>query len=367
MSTPTVVMRCNASPTVGIGHLMRCREMARVLRTGGWDSVLLGPPRSMATPEDARLFRAWHPIAERGPDAQEARTIIETCAAYDTHHLILDDYRGTPPVQTALRAAGLRWLQQFDSSQRFEYDCDVLVNASPHERRAAYEHLLRRPEAQQTLFGPRYAVLRPDFLALDPRADGRPVARILVAFGGGDDRGAIAFTLEALRGIGTESEDGIDDGAVTLVAVVGASNGNAAQIKALASAAPDAPVEVHHAPPDLPALMAGCDLAVIAGGTMGYEAAICGLPPIFMALADNQHRSCMGWHALTGAPYLGRADAVAAADLRAAAAALITDHDRRRDIARAGRAEVDGYGAQRLIDALLGPSFQVPPGIRDDT
>jgi len=39
-----VVFRCNVSAQVGVGHLMRCREMAQVLRGLGIGSAILGPP-----------------------------------------------------------------------------------------------------------------------------------------------------------------------------------------------------------------------------------------------------------------------------------------------------------------------------------
>ena len=44
---------------------------------------------------------------------------------------------------------------------------DLLVNASPFERREDYLPWLETPERTRTLFGPSYAVLRPAFAALD--------------------------------------------------------------------------------------------------------------------------------------------------------------------------------------------------------
>ena len=66
--TGTVIFRCNVSASVGLGHLMRCREMARYLGALGWHSVLLGPPDSLRQPADEGLFAGWR---YRSPDSRE--------------------------------------------------------------------------------------------------------------------------------------------------------------------------------------------------------------------------------------------------------------------------------------------------------
>ncbi|MBE1294806.1 UDP-2,4-diacetamido-2,4,6-trideoxy-beta-L-altropyranose hydrolase [Phycobacter azelaicus] len=341
--TRTVVFRCNANARVGLGHLMRCREMARVLKLRGWHSVILGPPTSLQTAQDMDLFIEWQEIPERGSDDQDCAIVLESCARHEASLAVMDDYRITPTYQQRLMKAGIRWLQQFDASLPFDYWCDLLVNASPYEKRSQYMRWLQRPEAQETLFGPAYAVLRPAFLTITPQPDTRDVRRILVAFGGGDDRGAIALSLNALAGH-------LGNG-ITLVVVCGPANPNLADITARVSSLPG--IELHVAPADMASLMADCDLALIAGGTMSYEAAICGVPMIFIGLAPNQERPCRGWTDRIGAPYLGDISVVSGTMVRNAVMKLIENADQRAAMSRAGRALVDGLGAERLVDALL--------------
>jgi UDP-2,4-diacetamido-2,4,6-trideoxy-beta-L-altropyranose hydrolase len=340
-----VVFRCNVSAQVGVGHLMRCREMAKYLQGLGIASALIGPPESMANVADKTLFTHWIPVEERGSSEQDAARVLDMCARLGTRHAVMDDYRIDPAYQALLRGAGVRWLQQFDASAPWMFECDVLVNASPYETRAQYLKWLQDPARTQTLFGPSYAVVRPEFATLTAGTDGRTVKRIFVGFGGGDDRGALSVTLEALAG-----RFGAD---VTLVLVSGPNNPRNESIAEQVNARPKGQAELHIGPPDMPALMAGCDLAVIGGGTMSYEAAICGLPTIFMALAPNQDRPCMGWNRLTGALYLGQVGAVTSTTLHHAVLGLIEDGDTRTDMAARGRALVDGKGGARLAGALL--------------
>lgn len=343
-SRPPIVFRCNASALVGLGHLMRCRELARALTGAGHPCAILGPDDSLRQPGDARLFAQWHPVPERGTSAQDAARLLALCQGFGARHLVMDDYRINPEYQLVLKGAGLRWLQQFDASKPWDFYADVLVNAGPYEQRSHYLRWLKNP-AIITLLGPRYAVLRPAFANLPPRQDGRQVRRILVSFGGGDDRGAISITLQALAG---HLAPGI-----TLVIVSGGSNPRNDALRARMAALPQGQAELHIDPPDVAPLLAGCDLAIIAGGTMSYEAAICGLPMVFVPLVSNQTRSCQGWAEVAGAEVAGTPDSLTPEHLRAVVAALIADGPRRAAMASRGRALVDGNGTMRLLDALL--------------
>lgn len=342
--TAVVVFRCNVSATVGVGHLMRCREMARRLVAQGYGCAILGPPQSLKRAGDDDVFMHWEEVADRGTSVQDAGRVIALCRRFDTNLLVMDDYRGDPEYQLLLKGAGVRWLQQFDASKPWDFYGPLVVNSSPYERRAQYTQWLKHPQAR-TLFGPRYGVLRPEFCALEARDDGRPVRRILAGFGGGDDRGAIDTVLDALAG--TLGAD------VTVVVVSGSSNPRRAALAERIASLPAEQVEFHVDPEDMPGLMAGCDLAIIGGGTMSYEAAICGLPMIFIALAPNQERPCQGWHDLTGAPVLGQVGQVAADQVYNAVKEMLHDDTRRQQMAARGRTLVDGKGADRLVDALL--------------
>lgn len=341
--TKAVVFRCNVSATVGVGHLMRCREMARYLQGLGIASAIIGPPDSMKTTLDNGLFEIWQSVEERGTSDVDAARVVELCTAMDTRLAVMDDYRIDPPYQQILHAAGLRWMQQFDASKPWPFICDILVNASPYERRAQYLQWFPNPDQTATLFGPAYGVLRPAFNALTVGEDGRKVRRILVAFGGGDDRGAIDTVLDALAGK-TDAK---------LIIISGKGNPRRAEIAQRVAALPDGQAEFLVAPDDMAGVMASCDLAIIGGGTMSYEAAICGLPTVFIGLAPNQERPCQGWHDLTGAPYLGRVGEVDRQVIYDTVRALITDDDARADMAARGRKLVDGRGTERLVNAVL--------------
>lgn len=338
-----IVFRCTANPRIGMGHLNRCREMARVFRTRGHDCHIFGLDDALSTPNDAALFKSWTAYTETAPSAVDAAEVVALCRTVKASHLVLDDYRGADMAyQTILAEAGLRWLQQFDSSKTDSFIAPILVNAGPFERP---EHFQNRVSATKTqmLFGPRYAVLRPEFAGVTPQPDARPVRRILVAFGGGNDRGAIDLFLKAsteLQGSG-----------ISLRIISGRNNPNNADLIAKSKNKPQ--IELLIDPPEMAKRIAECDLGCIAGGTMSYELAYCGVPMMLVAMAPNQERSCVGWQNLTGAPYIGQIDTITDQDINAALGPLLAQDGMRLNLTAKGRAQVDCLGAERLCDSLL--------------
>jgi len=341
-----VVFRCNAGPNVGIGHVVRCRELALELGRRGYASVMVGPGLDHAGPRDEAIFADWLPRPQWVSGAAEGAALAQIAETHGARHAVLDDYRVDVPFQEALLGPGIRFMQQFDGSRPPAlFWADMVVNASPYERLDMYAEIMRKPGAAG-LFGPAYAILRPEFPPAEVGDAGRPVRRVLLQFGGGDDRGAVLFALETLLAAAPQQVD--------FLVVSGRANPRNPEIAAFVAAHGAGRVALHVDPPAVAPLFASCDLAVMGGGTSTYEAAACGLPMLILAMADNQVRQAQGWVGLGGAEFLGRAGAVDAAELGRRFLALVRDDARRAAMARAGRNLVDGAGVRRLADHLVG-------------
>lgn len=343
MSASSVILfRCEVSAAVGIGHLMRSRTFAAVLRERGQRCIMVGPGADYRTDGDEALFDAWLPVPEWRSGEKDAGIVVDVARGHGARRAVIDDYRADEDFQSVLEDAGLVWMQHFDASKPRRFRADMIVHGSPSETAERWGPYLLNPETEM-LFGPRYAVLRPEFPpALRP--DGRPVETILVSFGGGDDQGAIALTLETLAA---------NLPSVRFAVMSGARNPNNAAIGEWIAKSGDDRVTLHIQPQDVAGLFAGCDLAVLGGGISIYEAASCGLPMVLMALADNQLRQCAAWQELGTATFLGRVGEVGHEALAQEVAALVADDRRRAAMSAVGRASVDGRGAERLANHLL--------------
>lgn len=339
-----IVFRCNAAPSVGVGHLMRCRTLAAALRERGVPSVMIGPDDAWRTADDERLFDEWLPRAWTDPEA-DAGALIDVCRRLDARVAILDDYRVDEAYQLCLRHAGLKWMQQFNASAPPPFWGDWVVNAGPRETADRYAAQAQNPETA-FLLGPEYAVLRPAFRNLPRRAPNGDVRRVLLSFGGGDDRGLIIQTLSALL------ENGPSELEYRIMS--GARNPGNAHIARWIAANASHRAALSIDPLDVCAEYLACDLAVIAGGTSTFEAAAVGLPMIIVAMADNQINQALGWEERGAAVFVGALDTLRPEDVVRRAAALCADPAAVEAMARAGQENVDGGGCDRLVDRMVG-------------
>jgi spore coat polysaccharide biosynthesis predicted glycosyltransferase SpsG len=116
----------------------------------------------------------------------------------------------------------------------------------------------------------------------------------------------------------------------------------------------DWPVDLVRDPRDLPERLAAADLLVLAAGMMKYEAACLGRAAILVAAADDQLTVGPSFAATGAAIYLGDGRTIAPERVRDAIDALAGDPDRRAAIGARAAEVVDGRGAERLAEAIMG-------------
>lgn len=339
-----IVVRTDASPAVGLGHLRRCVTLARRLRAMGEEVHFL----TKATGFDpaAEVGAAGAVSIPVDPDLTgraDAAFAAEYCRKVGTKRLIVDHYQADEAYQRVLLDAGLRWLQ-FDGAATTPQWADWVVSMSPAASPERYRELRRRPETL-LLIGPRYAVLRDEFLNRDtPRAVRAEADRMFLSFGGGDDRGAGILCLEALVEAGWT-------GAVDIVS--GSANPRLAAIRERIAHSGNENWRLHVDPGSMADLMAAADLALISGGTTSFEAASLGLPSMLVQIADNQRAISAAWERLGAAIDLGPLGTMDSGRMAQRILELCRDPLRRQAMANAGAEAVDSRGAERIAAALM--------------
>lgn len=339
-----IVFKCNASSDVGVGHLMRCRTLAADLRRRGHGAAMVGPAEEWRAAGDERLFDAWVPAEWAGARA-DALALADVCRRVGAEVVVLDDYRVDEEYQVCLREQGLKWMQQFNASAPPPFWGNWVVNAGPREAVDRYRGQIRNADTN-FLLGPEYAVLRPEFRDLPKRNTGGRIRRILISFGGGDDRGLVVRMLSSLL------EKGPAD--IEYRVMSGRRNpGNASIAQWIDDHAADR-VVLSVDPVKVCDEYLACDLALIGGGTSTFEAAAVGLPMIIVAMADNQINQALGWQERGAAVFVGGLDSLRAEEVVSRVMALCVDPSRVVAMSSAGQASVDGGGSDRLVDRMIG-------------
>ncbi|MGP9820453.1 UDP-2,4-diacetamido-2,4,6-trideoxy-beta-L-altropyranose hydrolase [Salinarimonas sp. NSM] len=371
-----VLMRLDATPERGLGHLMRCLALAQALQARGRAVAIA----SRALPEGARALAqardvapidlpplpdamiravsalgpeaAWpREIQER--DAAETRTAAETLGG-PVETILVDHYGLDAAWEQAARIAGTR-IAAIDDLLR-AHACDVLIDQNAG-RDGADAYADRTPPGCGRLLGPRFALLRPEFATLHDRAEIRrgPVRRILLSFGGTDAGNATGHALAALVRAGL--------GDRTIDVVVGALNPNRASLEAACAGLPDATLHVQT--DRMAELMAAADLAVGAGGGTTWERCAVGLPSVVLALAANQEAPARA-AGLEGIAYVPDAAEIAPETLAPHLQALAGSETLRTVLSARGLARVDGRGASRVAAVLCPSRVVLRPATRAD-
>jgi UDP-2,4-diacetamido-2,4,6-trideoxy-beta-L-altropyranose hydrolase len=343
MPAPLLLLRPHASVRAGTGHVLRCLALAQAWREAGGRAVFV-LTKGEATPA-ARLAREGcgvHFLDARPGSLKDAARTAGLALRLRARWIATDGYCFGAAYQRALRASGRRLLVIDDHGEAGEYCADLVLNQNLHARKELYA---RRAPHTRLFLGPRYALLRREFLRWKNwrRKTAARARRLLVTAGGSDPANATAAVLAALKRV-----RGVLEARVAL----GAANRHASSVRTEAAALPFA-AKVLRRPRDMAELMAWAEAAIAAGGTTAWELAFMRLPALLLAIAPNQEATLRELEREGAAVSLGRFKDWPPDRFRERLEALLTDGRRRAVMGRRGRKLVDGLGASRLCRRML--------------
>jgi len=319
-----VCFRVDASIQIGSGHVMRCLTLADALRlqgTGitficrehpgnliglieakGYQVERLQPPTTgcVATPDDVAnavlLGVSW---------LQDSADTIDALQETKREWLIVDHYALDYRWERKLRDHICKIMVIDDIADR-PHDCDMLLDQNFYiDMESRYDGLV--PGHCRKFFGPRCALLRPEFIEARRNLRERDgnVRRILLFFGGSDSTNETAKALAAIRLLNRTD--------IAVDAVVGWSNPRREEIQNICILMPNT---VYHCQiANMAELMANADLAVGAGGTVAWERCHLGLPTLVLVTADNQSKTTQAADKAGLVRFTGTVPAVTAASL----------------------------------------------------
>ena len=334
-----IVLRADASPTIGFGHVARCLALGQALVQEGHAVALLGAKLPAAMGELAAQLGVTHTAISAVNPQADAEASVEALGRWGGADVCLVDHHGLGREWEALvRTAGSAVAVVDDLGR--PHDCDLLVDANAGVTADCYRG--RVDPTTWLLLGPRYAMLRQSFRKEHLQAKIRQrLKHILVSYGGTDPTGETVKAIEALGRV----QDVVADVAVT------SSHPQFERVRALAAGAPRLRLHVDRS--DLERLLAEADVVLGAAGISALERACLGVPSIATVVADNQTSSAAALADAGTLLLLGEAPTVTPARLHAAVEGLLACPDALARMSARGLALVDGLGAARVAAALV--------------
>lgn len=343
VAPPRILIRTDATPAIGMGHLSRCLTLAAALiARGAQVEFAMVEPSAVVAAKVALARAGLRPLPGGLGLAEDLGLTLEAVDQTGAVGAVLDGYQFDQAFLEGLAAATS--LLFFDELGEFSFPRALVLNQNVHAADLAYA----AGPGTRFLLGPQYAVLRPEFVAARPAARAHPdqATRLFLNFGGSDPHD---LTSRALTGLAGSSSSRRYD----IRVVLGGENRHAPAVLDLAAQSRHR-VEVLRDVSDMTAVMNWAELALSASGTnTTLEMSCLGLPMVTVIQAENQRLigEALGRQGL--AVQLGFWTEVTGPAMAAAVDALAGDAARRRTMSAAAMAAVDGRGAARVAEALL--------------
>lgn len=338
-----LLVRADADAQIGMGHVMRCLALAQAWQRAGGRAVFFTASRASAWESRVRSegMELLYLSAQPG-SPEDARHTALLAQKVDAGWVVVDGYHFGADYQCALRTSGQAVLFVDDNGHAAHYSADVVLNQNIHADEGLYSN---RESYTRLLLGPRYALLRQEFLSWRGWERSTPdrVRNLLVTLGGSDPRNVTAEVIRVLQRVDAEGLD--------VVVVVGEENPFWGELRQVAAESTRA-VRLVSNVTEMPELMAWADLTISAGGSTCWELAFMGCPAILLIVAENQRVAANLLAEVGVAVSLGDAWQIDPERVVPSICDLLNDSEARAQMSRKGRSLVDGLGASRVVQVL---------------
>lgn len=356
-----VLIRADASISIGSGHIARCMTLAEVLRKDGAEVVFacrqlpghllqrleeqgyvayplpqIYPPATVQPPEAVVDIEAPLPWQA---DIDALAAVLGAQARFDW--LIVDHYGLDARWEAAARQFADRLMAIDDLANR-PHAVDVLLDQNFSAQAVDQAYAPWIGAECKAMLGPRFALLREQFHCAPIQI--RPqVKRVVVNFGGFD---AARQVHAAMLALGSFPELEVDF-------VAGLHNPDWDAMSGLVADRPH--WRLHALVSDFFGLLQQADLFIGAGGGTTWERAALGVPTICVSVANNQALNAQLLAQSGGHLYLGPHSTLDRQRLIDAIALMCANRELRHSFAARSHALVDGQGARRVAAALQAP------------
>lgn len=327
-----VLIRVDGSRAIGLGHVVRMRNLALALRKRGMECMFLSRP-------DPVVRRLLGSEGFRCCNFTSDRSLNEALRLHKPAIIIQDILRTSTAWMRKLKSLTDAPIINFDDTGSGLRHADAVINAIVFHWKK-----YRRASSRARLHeGVRYMILPRGFTGA-PRAIPNRARRIVLAFGGTDNRRLTERTLDILS---------LSALPMNLRINLGPGRPLTPALRRAIRRSPHA-ITLLRSVPNLAAELRRADLVICAGGNMLYELAALGTPSACIASEPHERLNTAFWSRAGTTLALGfekQLDRQRACD---AICRLILDPRKRRLMSRRGRAAMDSRGLERVTRIIEG-------------
>jgi len=275
MPKKSLLIRTDANAAIGMGHLVRCVSLARMMDSEFSVSFLLA--NTPADVVERIIGSAYETLCLHHGSAKDETTLVSGIAiGKGVHALVLDGYEFNYDYQRAVRNAAYKTVY-IDDLIASRYCVDLLINQADNVLPEQYTV----DGNAKLLLGPAYALLRPEFLeiARTPAREIAEIRRVFVSFGGVDLINVTEYVLRTLFRAHPFDEINV---------LIGQLNSSSEALKEARHAQSNLFFHFNQSALQVRELLAKSDLAIVPNSSISLEACSVGVPMITGITAENQ-------------------------------------------------------------------------------
>ena len=349
-SAPTLLLRADANPRIGVGHVMRMMTLAEEwIRIGGKVVLLSKELPARLTERVEQLGVRCEALTVVPGSAEDLLETSKMIRQINPLWLVIDGYDLHVLISESREEGFPKVLAFDDFSIGRMIHADMVIDQNAGTSLESYQDYA--PEAT-LLLGGNYCLLREEFRRVQRESSevATSVERVLVTLGGADPSNA---TTDCIRAFSHAVENRL-----RIDVVVGAANPHRTEVAAAAKESPHEVVLLDSVS-NIAELMSQADLAVAAPGGTCWELAYMGVPMLLATLAENQRPNAEYLGRTGVARCLGDHGAMSGSDWRESIQTVLGDADLRAGMVDKGRQLIDGLGAARVCRHLREPLFRL--------
>jgi len=351
-----IVFRVDASSDIGYGHIMRCMTLADKLAEQGASIRFIcrdlpahsgdyitnkGYTLSLLTYRQPNSNSSNKLLLDWSNDIAETNGMLNN----PVDLLIIDHYEIDAKWHRK-KSSLVNKVMVIDDMANRELDCDILLDQTYKREKVSYEQWLA--SEAHLLIGTKYALLRPQFSenrekALNKRKLYSGIQRILISFGGADNKNHSAEVLDLLDKIELSHEPIID-------VVLGQGAKHVKELKALAKQY-KASINILHNVDNMAEIMLAADISFGAAGSTSWERCVMALPTIMFVDAENQSLIA-GNLQQAGAASVFQSYETDSPGLTTEILDLDSKSKQYERMSKAAATICDGYGADRVVEQI---------------
>ena len=340
------LIRCDAAPSIGFGHAIRCLAVADELRERHGMQVEFAMINGRLGIEQVASngYKVHHPEQEELSVDNEGEWLQAVVRETQPRILVLDVRTAfEPQVVRAIREQGVYTATIDDPSER-----RLVVDSAFYPPVPQVEKLDWSAFDGELRVGWEWVPLKPEFTMARTRRHSRDETqsgppKILVTMGGSDPAG---LTLLGLRALDQLDED------FNVDVILGGGFIYETSLKDWMQSAKRV-YKISKNVRDLSELMISADLALISFGVTAFETATIGVPSIHICLTEDHAESSRAFSEVGMATSLGYYINVSTDTIASSVQALLQDPIKRKRMSMEAINYIDGRGARNIAEDLV--------------